>query len=795
MRPSRRWLWILLLVPIGLGLMRLRFDVEVLNLLPKGSDVVQGLKLYQEHFSSGSELLLTIKSDQQEKSEAAARTIAEKLRSATNLVAGATWQAPWLEHPAEAAELLAYLWINQPPNVFSALTNRLMGTGLTNTLLETREQLASSFSPEDIARRAYDPLGLMNLPEEATAGAPSMSGAEQFFASADGTFRVVFVEPAGDVKHYRRAKEWLDSLDAVIKKAQTAGELPADIRIGWTGSPVFVSEVAHDMEGDITSSVIGTAVVIAGLFWFAHRRVRPLLWLLVLLAVILGITMAAGGLLFGTLNVISLGFAAILLGLAVDYGLVLFQEAKVSAKSVEEIRREIGPSIAWAALTSAGAFALLNISGLPGLAQLGSLVAIGTATAAFVMVFAYLPPLANVIKKDVSNRPEAVPPVGTAPKTKLVWAATLIIAVIATGFLMNRPPSFDSSPEALRPRHSQAYETLQQIKQELGGMEEPLWLIVRGKNEEEVATLLKKADAALQKAVTNKLISSYTLATTLWPEPNHQAKNRETLQLILRQQDNVRKTAFALDFAPSSLGLTEQFFRHWERALQVDVFWPTNRVSRWAMEKVSARSDAGFLALGLIQANTNAPASAVARFVETWPKDLAGSGAILSGWTLLGSTMFDLVRHEFLLLFVPMFVLILVTLRLAFRGPKEVVLSVAALLFSGLCLSFIMSFAGWSWNLMNLMAAPLLLGVGVDYTIHMQLALKRHHGNLEEVNRTTRRALLLCGGTTVAGFGSLAFSSNAGMASLGQVCSAGIAACMVTSLYLLPGWWKSFRTS
>jgi lauroyl/myristoyl acyltransferase len=103
----------------------------------------------------------------------------------------------------------------------------------------------------------------------------------------------------------------------------------------------------------------------------------------------------------------------------------------------------------------------------------------------------------------------------------------------------------------------------------------------------------------------------------------------------------------------------------------------------------------------------------------------------------------------------------------------------------------VMRLAGWSWNLLNLMALPLILGTGVDYGIFMQLALRRHHGDLAVTHRSVGRALLLCGGTAIAGFGMLGLSSNAGMASLGQVCAVGIAANMLLAIYLLPVWWKS----
>jgi len=87
------------------------------------------------------------------------------------------------------------------------------------------------------------------------------------------------------------------------------------------------------------------------------------------------------------------------------------------------------------------------------------------------------------------------------------------------------------------------------------------------------------------------------------------------------------------------------------------------------------------------------------------------------------------------------------------------------------------------------MALPLILGTGVDYSIFMQLALRRHQGDLALAYRSVGRALLLCGGTASAGFGSLAFSTNAGMGSLGRICAVGIASNMIISIFLLPIWW------
>src|SRR5688572_4627547 len=118
-------LGILLALP---GLLRLRFDVDVLNTLPANVPAVQGLRLHQKHFSDASELIITLEAADADLAEQAARALAQKLRAETNLVRGVVWQPAWMEDPGEAAELIAYLWMNEPPEIFGELTNRLSGT-------------------------------------------------------------------------------------------------------------------------------------------------------------------------------------------------------------------------------------------------------------------------------------------------------------------------------------------------------------------------------------------------------------------------------------------------------------------------------------------------------------------------------------------------------------------------------------------------------------------------------------------------------------------------------------------
>jgi predicted RND superfamily exporter protein/lauroyl/myristoyl acyltransferase len=797
MKHPGRWLWLLLLVPIAVGLARLKFDVEVFDLLPDELPVVQGLKLYQQHFANARELLITLRAADAEQAESAARTLAERLRQRNNLVESVAWEPPWLEHPGQIGALLAYLWLNQLPEVFQQLTNRLAPNKLSQSIAALREQLATTLSPDEIGRLGYDPFGLTRLPEEISAAAPGLgaSQGQEAFSSADGKFRVLYLKAARDLPTYRECDQWLKEIKHV--------PLPSGVSAGYTGRPAFVAEVANGMQHDVRISVGGTALIIAFLFWLAHRRLKPMFWLLTLLALILGSTLALGGLIFGSINVVSMGFAAILLGLAVDYAVVHYQEALAQPElSIPEIRAAIAPSIFWAAVTTICAFLVLNFGGLPGLGQLGMLVGLGVGLSACIMIFEFLPPLfperrerklrpetTEISEKAVPGQQRAV----TGHQTWLVFIVSGTLLALAALVLLRGLPFVDPTANSLRPRHSQAYGALEEIKKELNQNREPLWLIVGGENETQVARRLVEVEKVLQRAVANSVVAGFTLPTALWPRPEFQAANLAGARQLAAERSDLRQAALANGFTESALGLTDQMLETWRQAGETTgVFWPSNQVVQWIFEKATARSATNQFALGLIQQATGSESEGRSE-IQKLQSELPRQGVWLSGWELLGGAIFSRVKTNMWLVLTPMASLVLLSLGLAFKRPAEVLLSLGVLALSGLCLLTVMRLAGWSWNLLNLMAVPLVLGTGVDYSIFMQLALRRHRGDLSMAYRSVGRALLLCGGTACAGFGSLAFSTNAGMGSLGQVCAVGIGANMLISIFLLPTWWHVTR--
>ncbi|MFM8419809.1 MAG: MMPL family transporter [Verrucomicrobiota bacterium] len=128
---------------------------------------------------------------------------------------------------------------------------------------------------------------------------------------------------------------------------------------------------------------------------------------------------------------------------------------------------------------------------------------------------------------------------------------------------------------------------------------------------------------------------------------------------------------------------------------------------------------------------------------------------------------------------------IVVLVFLHFRSVMPVLLSLLPVAVGALWMVGFMGWAGIPFNPANIMTLPLVIGIGVTNGIHIlnRFAEERNPGILA---KSTGKAVLVSGLTTIAGFGSLIVGEHRGIQSLGWVMAAGTATCMVAGLTFLP---------
>ena len=135
-----------------------------------------------------------------------------------------------------------------------------------------------------------------------------------------------------------------------------------------------------------------------------------------------------------------------------------------------------------------------------------------------------------------------------------------MLILFCAAVLFSGLPKMDPTANALRPRDSQAYTTLDAIKENLNQKREPLWLVVSGRDESEVARRLDAVLPVLNAAVSNQTLSGFTLPNALWPRPEFQAANHATARKLAGELDVFRTAALTNGFSEDALGLDQKCF-------------------------------------------------------------------------------------------------------------------------------------------------------------------------------------------------------------------------------------------
>jgi hopanoid biosynthesis associated RND transporter like protein HpnN len=132
------------------------------------------------------------------------------------------------------------------------------------------------------------------------------------------------------------------------------------------------------------------------------------------------------------------------------------------------------------------------------------------------------------------------------------------------------------------------------------------------------------------------------------------------------------------------------------------------------------------------------------------------------------------------------FIVIAAVLLIDFRGPRYTLLALAPLVLGVLLTLGVMGALGFPLNPANMIAFPLILGVGVDNGVHVLHDYLMRRDPSGGVSKAIGRGVLVKALTTMIGFGTLMISSERGLSGLGFILTLGVCCSMLTALLLLP---------
>ncbi|MFM2167179.1 MAG: hypothetical protein RIS79_1550, partial [Verrucomicrobiota bacterium] len=494
-----RFLFILLVALAGwFGISRLDFDVDPLSLLPQDLPGLEGTRLLRD--LKRDQLIVTLQSEDAELLEVAADSLAEHLATQKDLAASVRHKSLLQSDPEVIAEVIAWLWRNAPPEKVAALSASLAPDKLPALLEESREATANSLDLQNATLTGYDPFGIARGAMAMLSSGDDANMPSDEFTSADGTLRLLFIQPpAAALADYRTVNAWLTNLRQDIRETwQKSDEALAKVQIGFTGDPAFQAEIATGMESDMRQSISAVTFIVGFLFWLLHRRIVPLFWLLLAILCANLLTLGAAGAIYGSLNVMSMGFAAILTGLIEDFGVIgLHAASEHPRESYRQILRRVLPGVVWSAVTIAAIFATLGLSQLPGVAQLGLLAALGVLIGAAVMLLGFLPLGMKPYVVHASACETSAPRLGLTLQKTFTWLLAALLLTATAAILIKGLPHADFGSSVLRPKQSEAFDTSEQIEAKMISSDQTIPLLIHAATTDQLRQTLAEASKLL----------------------------------------------------------------------------------------------------------------------------------------------------------------------------------------------------------------------------------------------------------------------------------------------------------
>ena len=234
------------------------------------------------------------------------------------------------------------------------------------------------------------------------------------------------------------------------------------VTVRLTGSvPLSDEEFATIADGAALNGAV-TLVIVLLILWLALKQARIIVAVLVNLAVGLSFTAAAGLAMVGALNLISVAFAVLFIGLGVDFGIqfsVRYRAERFADRDLLEALETTGLGVARPLLLAAASIAAAFYSFLPtayvGLSELGLIAGTGMIIA-FLTTVTLLPALLAVLKPAGEAAPVGwawLAPLDHFLDRQRNWVVGLTLAAVVLGLPLLRGLSFDFNPLNLRSKH------------------------------------------------------------------------------------------------------------------------------------------------------------------------------------------------------------------------------------------------------------------------------------------------------------------------------------------------------
>ena len=615
---------------------------------------------------------------------------------------------------------------------------------------------------------------------------------------------------------------------AAVRKAVEDAKLQSsyDATVRLTGTVPLADQQLSTLHQDVGLNFALTGIIIVSVLWLGLRSMRIVTAACLSILIGLVITAAAGLALAGAFNPISVAFAVLFVGLSADFAIQFSmryraqRHEKVDLKTaLVETARLVGAPLTLAALAAAAGFLSFVPTDYRGVAELGMIAGCGMVVA-YVASLTLLPVLLWYC--DPPAEPEPLGYAGLAGADRflqrhrvLIVAATSIIALAGLPFLFQL--QFDFDPNSLQSTNAEPLVALRALNRnprivinsahtltapadapavvkavsalpEVGGTrnlnsfipadQDTKIKIIAGAagvidpalNAPKAAPASDSDDVAELRTAAKDLQA--TTSKGGGPGAAAAARLAKDLDALASASPDLRQKAASVFIAPLRIDLQQlQASLHPQTVIRADL--PPDLVREWMTPTGLMRTEI------LPKGNANDTAT-IRKFAKAVLKVAPNATGLAIEVYESGRTVTDAFIKAGIIAICSIAVLLLIVL----RRVNDVLLTLIPLLVAAAVTLEICGLTGFQINYANMIALPALLGVGVAFKIYYVIAWRSGESNILQSSLT--RAVFFSALMTATAFGSLMFSSNPGISSMGKLLGLSLACTLASAALFQP---------
>jgi len=644
---------------------------------------------------------------------------------------------------------------------------------------------------------------------------------------ASAVRRYVVVQPVQEFTRIQPAAAAMSAIRSFVDELA----LDDGSRVLVTGTVAMEHEELASVSRGAGLAGVAALALVACVLYIALRSATLLIVSVLTLLVGLSGTAAFAAAAVGHLNLLSVAFAVLYIGLGVDFILhvclrlrELIGDGRPKNLAIVETMRGVGASLVICAVTTAAGFYSFIPTPFTGVSELGLIAGTGMFVSLLVSV-TFLPALLAQFYAGSRSEPQprwlgarVLDPLTARPRLVIGGA---VLAAIGVAFALPRL-SFDSNPVNLRDPSTESVRVLEELAEDGAALPMNMAAIAgdRATAAQWITELsgldtvksVRSLDSLVPVDQEEKLFvledvelilgPGFADVNRVQPAPGEFRSALQELAEVLGRAETARGDDLEL----------ERSIRDYLEALEdpgreplppEDLEWNLLRTMPDQLERLAAGLAArsfdrdelptqiterwvtgdGRELVEIVPAVNVTDNVAAGRFVDSVRERVPRA----TGLPVIHREAGRTVVQAFQMAFIYALIMVCVILWVFLRDLRNSILVIVPVVLAAGVTAALAVVVGLQFNFANIIALPLLLGVGVDNGIHMvhraRTELPRHGSVIET---STSRAVLASGLTTVASFGNLAFAAHLGMASMGKLLTLGMVVTLAATLILLP---------